>query len=181
MENCGIGINLTTMTGLTFNGLRFEDCTIDINGNNQNIECTFIGCQNVDDIAGFAFQNGFGKNTFFGCAGIAGAVNKQEATSIVYSKGTTQVPVTIVGYPSQTAALQQWKDSSGNVLAAIEGGALRINNSAQTVGANEISIGSITATTVGAAGAASALPANPVGYLIINVAGTNRKIPYYTV
>ena len=181
MENYGIGINLTNMTGLTFNGLRFEDCTIDINGNNQNSQCNFISCQDVDDITGFDVQNGFGRNTFFGCSGIAGIINKQEATSIIYSKGVTQVPVTITGYPAQTAALQRWTDSSGTVLAAIEGGALRVNNSAQTVGANEISIGSATSATVGAAGAASALPANPVGYLIINVAGTNRKIPFYTV
>lgn len=36
-----------------------------------------------------------------------------------------------------------------------------------------------TQTTVGAAGAASALPANPTGYVIINVNGTDRVIPYY--
>jgi len=38
-----------------------------------------------------------------------------------------------------------------------------------------------TATTVGAAGGASALPANPVGYLVVNINGTARKIPYYNV
>lgn len=38
-----------------------------------------------------------------------------------------------------------------------------------------------TATTVGVAGAASALPANPVGYLVVNINGTARKIPYYNV
>jgi len=36
-----------------------------------------------------------------------------------------------------------------------------------------------TATTVGAAGGAATLPATPVGYMIVNVNGTNRKIPYY--
>ena len=35
-------------------------------------------------------------------------------------------------------------------------------------------------TAVGAAGAATALPANPVGYLRVNLNGTIRKIPYYT-
>jgi hypothetical protein len=34
-------------------------------------------------------------------------------------------------------------------------------------------------TTVGAAGAAAALPANPVGYLVINYAGTEYVIPAY--
>ena len=36
-----------------------------------------------------------------------------------------------------------------------------------------------TATTVGAAGGASALPATPVGYIKIDVGGTEYKIPYY--
>jgi hypothetical protein len=38
-----------------------------------------------------------------------------------------------------------------------------------------------TATTVGAAGGASALPATPVGYLVVNINGTARKIPFYNV
>lgn len=37
-----------------------------------------------------------------------------------------------------------------------------------------------TATTVGAAGAAAALPANPLGYIAANIGGTAVKIPYYT-
>jgi len=36
-----------------------------------------------------------------------------------------------------------------------------------------------TATTVGAAGAASALPSNPTGYALIQVNGATKKIPYY--
>jgi hypothetical protein len=43
----------------------------------------------------------------------------------------------------------------------------------------EIAYGSTTATTVGAAGGASALPATPTGYIIINIAGTDRKVPFY--
>jgi hypothetical protein len=38
-----------------------------------------------------------------------------------------------------------------------------------------------TSTSVGAAGAASALPAQPVGYLVVNINGAARKIPYYNV
>jgi hypothetical protein len=48
--------------------------------------------------------------------------------------------------------------------------------------AGDISVSSATtATTVGAAGGASALPATPVGYLVVNINGTARKIPYYNV
>lgn len=40
-------------------------------------------------------------------------------------------------------------------------------------------LGGAAATTVGATGAAAALPANPVGYLTVNINGTNYKMPYY--
>ncbi len=45
-------------------------------------------------------------------------------------------------------------------------------------GTNPI-LGGVSATTVGATGAATALPANPVGYLTVNINGTNYKMPYY--
>lgn len=50
---------------------------------------------------------------------------------------------------------------------------------AATTSAGQISYGATTATTVGAAGGASALPATPTGYIIVNIAGTNFKLPYY--
>ena len=68
-------------------------------------------------------------------------------------------------------------DSAGK--ATLNGGVVIHNVAAPTAGANEVALGSTTATTVGAAGGASAPPATPVGYLIINVAGTNYKVPYY--
>lgn len=39
--------------------------------------------------------------------------------------------------------------------------------------------GATTATTVGAAGGASALPATPLGYIVVSINGFARKIPYY--
>lgn len=38
-----------------------------------------------------------------------------------------------------------------------------------------------TATTIGANGAASALTANPVGYLTIMVGNTAYQVPYYNL
>jgi hypothetical protein len=38
-----------------------------------------------------------------------------------------------------------------------------------------------TTTTIGAAGGAAALPATPLGYITVNIAGTDRKIPFYNV
>lgn len=48
-----------------------------------------------------------------------------------------------------------------------------------TAAAGAVCYGGTTATTVGAAGGASALPATPTGYIIVNVAGTQMKVPYY--
>lgn len=48
-----------------------------------------------------------------------------------------------------------------------------------TANPGAVSYGGTTATTVGAAGGASLLPATPLGYIIVNVAGTSAKIPYY--
>lgn len=47
------------------------------------------------------------------------------------------------------------------------------------VAAGQVGYGGTTQTTVGAAGGASALPATPRGYVIINVAGTDRVLPFY--
>jgi hypothetical protein len=54
-----------------------------------------------------------------------------------------------------------------------------LSAAAQTAASGQVSLGATTASTVGAAGGASALPATPSGYLIVNIAGTQFKIPYY--
>ena len=47
------------------------------------------------------------------------------------------------------------------------------------LGSGKLITGWGTQTTVGAAGAASALPANPTGYAKIDVGGTTYVTPYY--
>lgn len=69
--------------------------------------------------------------------------------------------------------------SAGNVTisAPSSGTALAINSvNTTTPYINYVTGGT---TTVGAAGGASALPATPVGYVTIAVAGTSYKMPYY--
>jgi hypothetical protein len=61
---------------------------------------------------------------------------------------------------------------------SVEGGYIRAG-AASAGAASTTTIGNGTATTVGAAGAASALPANPLGYIIAHVGTTQVKIPYY--
>ena len=59
-------------------------------------------------------------------------------------------------------------------------GYVNLSTVAPTAAAGTINLGGTTATTVGATGAAAALPAQPLGYMIANVAGVAVKIPYYT-
>ncbi len=60
---------------------------------------------------------------------------------------------------------------------------VRIGTNLAHIGVNETApvIGAISTTTVGASGSASALPANPIGYITVNINGTNYKMPYYNV
>lgn len=186
LESCGYAFYFQTGAGSSlFSGTRLESNTYDIYLEVTPNPQTFISLINLDfskvvDNSG----TGYTHHTFVGCIPANSTdplapKNIFPGVSSFRALAATVTPAIVQGYPGQTAALQQWQSSSGTVLAAIEGGAVRINSSAQTVGANEISIGSITATTVGSAGGATALPATPLGYLIINVAGTNVKVPYY--
>lgn len=56
---------------------------------------------------------------------------------------------------------------------------LVLKAAAPTVSANQIGFGNVAQTTVGAAGAAAALPATPSFYVGINIAGTDYVIPAY--
>jgi hypothetical protein len=70
--------------------------------------------------------------------------------------------------------------NSGTINAtetAVEGGVI-LCAAAPTVSANQIGLGGTTATTA-SAGAGAAPPATVDGYLIVNVGGVNKKIPYY--
>ena len=67
--------------------------------------------------------------------------------------------------------------ASGGTLS-IQPDAINLTKTALAA-ASGVSLGGTTATTVGAAGGASALPATPLGYLIAYVGSTPVKIPYY--
>ena len=70
-------------------------------------------------------------------------------------------------------------DATGGSYTPILASNFWATGSAVTVSAGNVSYGGSTSTTVGAAGSASPLPALPAGYIIINVAGTPAKLPYY--
>lgn len=66
--------------------------------------------------------------------------------------------------------------TAGQVTAA----SAVLTTAAPIVASGQVGFGSTISSTVGATGAAAALPANPSGYLVINVNGTPVKIPYYS-
>jgi len=107
------------------------------------------------------------------------------------------------GMTFSTNSTNRWQISSaGNLIAAADNtydigasgsarprnlylsdtlvsGAVRVGAASAGV-AGTTTLGNGTATTVGATGAAAALPANPLGYIIAHVGTTQVKIPYYT-
>lgn len=67
--------------------------------------------------------------------------------------------------------------NAGNTLEV--NGPISFAGNVVSVAASNIAIGGQVQSTVGAAGGASALPATPLGYIIIKVASTDAVIPYY--
>jgi hypothetical protein len=83
-------------------------------------------------------------------------------------------------YSDIAAAANTWQClMNGTGLNQFKGGVVLDATAAPAVGAGQVGLGATVAATVGAAGGAAALPATPLGYLNINVAGAAAKIPYY--
>lgn len=109
--------------------------------------------------------------------------------NITATAGSVAAGTTVTGGTGITATTGDITATAGNLVATAGG----VNATSGTVSAaNLTSTGTTTvgtfnfsttstATTIGAAGGASALPATPLGYLIIKVGGTDRKIPYYNM
>ena len=113
------------------------------------------------------------------------------AGQLLLSTGATTDPVfgnnpVITGGSIDSTPIGATTPSTGafTTLSATSGtttNTLVVTAAAPTVAVSEVGFGSSTSTTVGAAGGGAALPDTPVGYLIINVAGTNYKMPYYNM
>lgn len=126
--------------------------------------------------------SGSGGGAFLGVAAQTAVIGTSELS--IFQLGTTN-NATIINRASG-ANLSLSATGAGNVLITSGGPTVA---SFSNVGANSVILGSsaaysiglinTTSTTVGAAGGAAALPAQPSGYLTINVNGGNSKIPYY--
>jgi len=75
------------------------------------------------------------------------------------------IPLKVVGATSQTAALQLWSSSSADLISIKETG--------------KINFISASLVSTSATSGAQSLPANPDGFIIVQVAGVDKKIPYY--
>lgn len=71
--------------------------------------------------------------------------------------------------------------ASGKLSALGVGGTGNVDLTLLPLGTGTIDLRVPTSTTIGANGAASALTANPVGYLKIKVNGTTYQLPYYNI
>lgn len=68
--------------------------------------------------------------------------------------------------------------SGGNMF--FQSGGVVLEAAAPTVAANRVGLGNGTATSA-TAGANGAVPAQVAGYLIVNIGGTNFKLPYFNI
>jgi hypothetical protein len=152
----------------------------------QNREFRWVGFSNVTDWQD-QVSSAHNRNIVDTVAGVNRLALTQGGASALNSIGATANNFNVTNGTGTGGSA--FGDGAGSTTATISSagkatynGGLVINNiAAPTVGATQVGFGSTVASTVGAAGGASALPATPSGYLIINVAGTNFKLPYYAV
>lgn len=178
VESCGTGVSIVGFNSLTAVGLRFEANTKDIKGSIHTRSCNFVSCKNIAVIDTVPLSNpGYGKNTFYGCLGPAVDTNLLSNTE-VHAAAANQVALIARGASGQTAPIAQWKDNLNSVRSQINAdGTMSVGGLYGTP--NTTTMKGLHATTVGAAGGASGLPATPLGYLIFDVDGTTVKVPYY--
>lgn len=106
-------------------------------------------------------------NYFAGRTGVGVLLTSSAQFGVTNQQSTADVTVITRNYAAQTADSISVQNSAGSgVWGVTAAGFMKY-------------ISGNTATTVGAAGAASALPANPTGYLKIDIGGTEYKVPYY--
>jgi hypothetical protein len=148
---------------LVLTGVSNSITLTDVNGDTLSIGDGVITLQNNGSPSQRVELNG---PTFYVFGGINLAGTLTDATS---SAGTSGQVL------SSTVTGTKW------VTPSAGGGTVTLTAVAPTVTAGQVGLGSTTNFTIGANGGAAGLTALPVGYIIINVGGTNYQIPYYNV
>jgi len=110
---------------------------------------------------------------------LAGTIVFGQVFPNAYADNSINMPKLVAGNPRSVIGNSANSVQNCDFIQATASGQV-LRQSGTTIGFG--SIGTAVATTVGAAGGASALPATPLGYLtIILPAGTSVKIPYYNL
>ena len=113
------------------------------------------------------YMSGTASNYLLGRTGVGSAYTSSTQFGVTNAQSTTDVTVLTRNFAAQTAdSISVQNSASSPVWGVTAAGFMKY-------------IAGNTATTVGAAGGASALPATPTGYLKIDIGGTEYKVPYY--
>lgn len=141
---------------------------------------------NAVQLATFASHVNLASGNFYGWTAQGGIKSPSDGVITLLDNANTSFSRLQFGgatssFPAlkRSGAILVCEVADDSAFATFQCASLRANGAAVSASASEISYGGTTASTVGAAGGASALPATPTGYAIINVAGTQMKIPYY--
>jgi hypothetical protein len=113
------------------------------------------------------YMTGTAGNYFAGRTGVGLLLTSSAQFGVTNQQSTTDATVLTRNFAAQTGESLKMENSAANLLWAVTAAGLM-----KYISGN-------TATTVGAAGGASALPATPTGYLKIDIGGTEFKVPYY--
>jgi hypothetical protein len=145
---------------------------------------------NVQTISTSGFATTFtALQTFSQGISVANGATITSGNLTVSTGNITATSGTVTGGSGITATTGNITATTGDLIAT----AGNVTASAGTVSATNLTstgtttVGTFnfstttTATTVGAAGGGSALPATPVGYVVIKIAGTDYKLPYYNM
>jgi hypothetical protein len=138
---------------------------------------------NVQTISTSGFATTFtALQTFSQGISVANGATITSGNLTVSTGNITATSGTVTGGSGITATTGNITATTGDLIATA--GTVSATNltstGTTTVGTFNFST-TTTATTVGAAGGASALPATPVGYVVIKIAGTDYKLPYYNM
>ncbi len=145
----------------------------------RNADSVFVGVNtlgagtgNIELASGStSITNAVGVRTSFTSTAASGTPYHVEIAPTINQSGTA-------GYTALRVAVTETATGSGakRLVETAVGGTVNFgvlnNGRIQYIAGN-------TATTVGAAGGASSLPATPTGYLLIDIGGTAFKVPYY--
>jgi len=196
--NIGTGVNASGVTksiNIGTNGAASSTTTINIGTSTGTTTTTLNSTTLTGNVTSMSIFNA-NQTTIsaFGAATnltIGGGTAANNTYNIVGKAVTSSSTVNFGTGAVSTAVTNTINIGTGNLTGTgisainIGTGTISTGSSTVTIGSSSntgtIRLNAPTATTVGAAGAASALPATPVGYVQISIQGTNYKIPYYNV